>query len=206
MTHLIVVGSDPPGVASSEEHDEIAAAVAAAKSTDVHLARASSLAELITLVGEIRNRHGLIDVLDIVDHGRAGCQMIGRDVMLASDDDYCTPLKGELTARSLAGHLHPHAHLRLLGCRTATDDDGLVATSAAGRLMLYKTARALGARRVVFGTIRATTVNDFSDAGYLLPNLEDEILCSSLAALDGDPPAYSERRIKVGLLRGERCA
>lgn len=203
MVHACVVGRHPDD--SSDENEDIAQAIEQVKTSDVRLARAGSLVEFLAAVAQLRNRYGLLDLLDVIDHGRPGVQMIGRDVLFASDADFCSPLRGQLSACAIAGHLSPFAHVRLLGCVVATDDDADATTPAAGRLVLYKTARALGERRTVFGTLRPTNSGDFADVGYLLPTLENEILFSSLAALDGDPPSHKVRRPALGWLRGERC-
>jgi hypothetical protein len=112
--------------------------------SDVHVLRCRRPADLLEKLARLGAR-GRVARLDVFDHGAEGMQMLGEDALFASDSFAGTALVGDELARQLAPYLTETAHVRLLGRATG---DG-----AAGRQLLRKLARALGANRIVSGTV-----------------------------------------------------
>ncbi len=127
---------------------------------------------------------GRIAQLDIFDHGAEGMQMLGAGALFASDAVPGSELVGLPLAARLAPYLTETAQVRLLGCNTGE--------GKAGRLLLLKLARALGERRIVFGTIDRVVEDDFDRAGYARV-MEHQRLFSSVAALDAEAPGAMRR-------------
>lgn len=150
------------------------------------------VAKLTSLVERERRR---VDVLDIFDHGNPGVQFLGaptgttRPVLFASDHVFANPLKG-LDAARLRPLLARHALVRLLGCEIGGTDNPSIAVSAgqAGRALVLKLAHALGEQREVLATLVPVGERMFDAAGFR-DGPGRELLYSSHAAFDGDPPA-----------------
>jgi Domain of unknown function (DUF4347) len=129
-----------------------------------------------------------IDTLDVFDHGANGVIAIGDDILVDFSDPERMP---DVTLfEQIAGYLDPRAHIRLLGCNTAV--------GPAGRNLLLALSAALGAERLVFGTIERVLPEQFSEAGFLLSN---ELLYSSRAALDYPAPTAKMRQHSIVLLQ-----
>jgi hypothetical protein len=132
-----------------------------------------------------------VDRLDIVDHGGPGYQLLGAEVLFASDDDPGSPLENAWLIAELRGKLVETAQVRLLGCSTAGE------RSHEGRLLLVKLALLLNAEparpaRIAYGTITGVEIDDFGPDG-LSAAAGRTMLFSSDAALDSLPPGYEER-------------
>ncbi len=157
--------------------------------------RCSSPRDLIALVDDAVSRSGLLDVLDLFDHGTAGLQAMGDSLLWASDFDPDSELANEPIARALDRYLSPFAYVRLLGCRTALDG-----SMRSGRMLLIKLARALGKHRVVFGTNDSIYQNAFDEQGFRTDQ-EMRFLYSSLAAIDGPAPDIDSRMARIMKIR-----
>lgn len=192
--HLIIVGNQ-----DDNSNEPIAGAIAAQPLTGVVMARCPSPDQLVDIVADVRrtNRNERVDVLDIVDHGRPGAQLIGASVLFGSDDNPRNPLVGRQHARLLDEHLAETAQVRLLGCNTggAIGRHGMV-----GRQLLFKLSKELQRHRVAFGTLRPTSKLDFTTGRFLI-RLEDEILLSAHSVIDGEPPIDSDRLANLGAFR-----
>jgi Domain of unknown function (DUF4347) len=116
-----------------------------------------------------------IDVLDIYYHGGPGLMTLGRSN---------TPLDSAISISGLGELLAPTAHIRLLGCSTAV--------GSSGRMLVYKLARALGEKRVVFGTIDSVLFHHFPRGRFDCQLL----LFSSLEAINGEAPKWDQRKRK----------
>lgn len=134
-----------------------------------------------------------IDILDIFEHGRSGHMRIGADVLIKSDDDPESQLTCRVSLKVLDDRLSDNAHVRLLGCDTAHVTNG----HSAGRHMLVKFARALGKKRIVFGTLAAVESDDFAPDGFI-EQRGIGLFFSSLSALDSLPPSYNQRQFNLG--------
>ncbi|CAN5268904.1 hypothetical protein BH11MYX1_BH11MYX1_12320 [soil metagenome] len=157
--------------------------------------RCRSPRELIEVVDAAVARRGLLDILDLFDHGTPGLQAMGDAVLFASDLDPDSDLENVEIARPLGRYLKPFGYVRLLGCRTA-----LESTTRSGRLLLIKLARALGAHRVVFGTNDTIYQTAFDEEGFLTTQ-ELRFLFSSLAAIDGPAPEIEARMASILKIR-----
>jgi hypothetical protein len=150
---------------------------------EAHVVRCRQPADLPDRLERIGAR-GRVEQLDIFDHGAEGMQMLGGGALFASDARPETELLGLPLAGRIAPYLTETAQVRLLGCNTAE--------GKAGRLLLLKLARALGERRIVFGTIDRVIEDDFDRAGYARV-MEHQRLFSSIAALDAEAPRAMRR-------------
>ncbi len=157
--------------------------------------RCSSPQDLVAVVDDAVTRSGLLDVLDLFDHGTAGLQAMGDGVLWASDFDPDSELANEQIARALDRYLSPFAYVRLLGCRTALDGG-----MRSGRMLLIKLARALGQHRVVFGTNDSIFQSAFDEQGFR-NDQEMRSLYSSLAAIDGPAPDIDTRMARIMKIR-----
>jgi len=214
MIHLIVIGTR--AIEDPTTNDVATAIDAEPHVNDVLVRRCNGVAELLRAIAAVRAEHGPIDILDIVDHAGPGLQHIGDDVLFSTSEDPCQPLIGADTAKTIAESLSPTAHVRLLGCATSlavpnfeeesetTRPAVLPSLTSRGQLLLFKLGAALGRSRTAFGTLRPTTALDFGSGG-LMPRLENEILYSSLAALDYQAPTESERLSSYGIISGQNC-
>lgn len=192
---LLVAGRRPDGTELGDsDQDEVSAR--AIQTGAFQVRRCDAPRDLVETCEAIAVHHGKISVLDIYDHGNVGRIRLGSDVLFASDDSPHTELVGRSIATSLSPFLEDTAQVRLLGCLTAGPDT----TALAGRLLLIKLARALGGRRITFGTIITLERGDFSRYG-LRRELEDLRLFSSLAAIDGAPPTIDDRAKNLETVR-----
>lgn len=182
--HLIVLGRRP-GLDASPPDVDMDDVEKLVRPTAARLVRrCDTPSELIFHVESVAQTHGLIDVLDIFDHGRSGAQQLGSKILFESDELANSPIENAYLAAHLRPFLSNTAHVRMLGCRTAR--------SAAGRFLLVKLAVLFGGRRVVFGTVDGIETDDFDVAGFET-RLERTKLFSSLAAIDGIAPTKKER-------------
>lgn len=196
--HILAIGSRSNDQEPSDfVMDQVAAATTPSGSFTI--VRCASPAELLEKLGAARNGE-LIDVLDIFDHGGAGFQWLGdAQVFRATANPRDSLQTGQATAGALRAHLSEVAHVRLLGCNTASDTvqrpgaDGITAGGSEGRLLLHKLARELGGRRLVFGTIRQIDSRMFEGGAGFRREIENEHLFSSAGALDLTAPTAAER-------------
>lgn len=160
-----------------------------------HALRCRSPRDLVTIVDEAVARIGMLDVLDLFDHGTQGVQAMGDDVLFASDYDPDSDLTNLEIARALDRSLKPFAYVRLLGCKTALESG-----VRSGRMLLIKLARVLGRHRVVFGT-NDTIYHTAFDADGFVTTQELRFLYSSLAAIDAPAPENDARMANIMKIR-----
>jgi len=186
-TRLLIIGqySRPDSVL-----DPVADKVSRSVTTVIR--RCSAPEEVVAIADEVRRGFGLIDVLDVFDHGRTGVQHLGGSVLFESDEHPHSSWRGSDIARRLVPYLAPTARLRLLGCDTAQ-----LKVPRAGRYLLLKLAKALGGERFALGTIAEIDADDFDDDGFI-QRKEVELMFSSYAALDRDVPCYDEHLLNLG--------
>lgn len=182
---LFVAGRRPAGSEVGDaDMDEVSKQLV---QTDAfHTRRCDAPLDLLEICEAVAVRHGKIGILDVYDHGNAGRMRLGNNILFASDENPHSELVGRAIASALSPFLDDTAHVRLLGCITAAPE------AKAGRLLLIKLARALGGRRIAFGTIMPLIRGNFSRYG-LRRELEELRLFSSLAAIDGDAPTPGTR-------------
>ncbi len=190
-SRLLVIGKVAAGVKAMSAPFDIEAVAAKVP----HAVRCSSPRDLVAVVDDAVTRCGRLDVLDIFDHGTAGLQALGDDVLFASDPDPDSELANIAIAHELERYLMPFAYVRLLGCRTALDRG-----ARSGRMLLVKLARALGQQRVVFGTNDSIYHTAFDEHGFL-PSQELRFLYSSLAAVDAPAPEIDARMANIMKIR-----
>ncbi|MBK9264230.1 MAG: DUF4347 domain-containing protein [Polyangiaceae bacterium] len=188
--HILVVGHRPRGhkMPNDSEIDAIAALVAqhAPSKSQVFFVRScESPDKLVRIVREIAAKHGLIDTLDLYDHGAGGFLQMGDALLFGRDD--ATDLA---IAEQLRPLLTKGARLRLLGCDTAT--------GAAGRKLLTKLHAAFGGDVTVLGTIASITLSQFDELGFRRKHFEELYLYSSWEAIRDEqanrrPPTFDER-------------
>ena len=156
-----------------------------------HVAHCSTRLEFIEAV-----RHAAtvspLELVDIFDHGAPGAMAIGDELLLNIG---ASPPNVE-AFESLHHYLAPTAQVRLLGCNTAV--------GSPGRKLLVKLAAELGEQRIVFGTIDRVEPYHFGPDGF---TLVEELLFSSVAALDSEAPSIGARinailDFKVPVVRG----
>lgn len=194
---LLALGTRPPGLGpNTHAMDQVDSTIH--RLGALVTARCRDAADLVRFVAHHGRGAGLVDTLDVYDHGGLGKQRLGSEILFESSDDRCDRMVGWQTAEALDPHLSAVAQVRLLGCVTA--GDGL----ARGRLLLIKLARELGASRVVFGTLAKIDATHFTEAGFR-PELEKSFLFSSLAALDGSAPSREERRAHIKEVSSKGC-
>jgi hypothetical protein len=176
------------------------AAAAAEAAPAVSIVRCQSPDEMLERVREHTAANGLLDRLDIVDHGRAGAMALGDHLLFRSDARPETEVEGAEIALELRAHMSPFAQLRLLGCQTARGEEG--------RMLLFKLQRLLDPEidgdRIVFGTIRRVRPVHFEDDGQFKSAVVPTMLFSSLAALDGVAPLPDDRRSNVLAIAAQR--
>ncbi len=195
--HILAIGRRPDGTRPNDIlMDDVDAKVD--RLGPLIVARCDSVDDLIKLVSYHGKNQQRVDVLDIFDHGRPGKQRLGREVLFESDGTACGPLTGGSVAGLLSKHLNDVAQVRLLGCQTAT------ASKEKGRFLLIKLARALGGRRVVYGTIDTIDAFDFDENGFR-KELEISYLYSSTAALDAPAPDRGARHANIKASTNAHC-
>jgi len=175
---LLVVGRHPTPDPMTEA---VAAIVTAAPAV-----RCDSPQALVALVAQaVQDQGGLLDRLDLFDHGREGRLRMGDPVLF----EY--PVGGgAVTGSGLAQQLKPYlaegAEVRLLGCKTGAAEEG--------RQLLLQLAEIFGAQRVVYGGLGYIYTLGFDTHGFL-----DVLICpylySSTEAKKGPAPASSDNRI-----------
>src|SRR4051812_25346463 len=109
--HLLIVGRHSPLDPEIEPAAEVTR-----ESGAFHTARCSSPLELLPTVRDHAARFGVIDTLDLFDHGGNGHLFMGNRVLFNDDGT------GRLIARWLRPLLTPDARVRLLGCETAVGE------------------------------------------------------------------------------------
>lgn len=194
MNKVLIIGERPNGITpvpfpdtlTDVEIDRIAAThqSGTAYSSVVRCDGADNLLQALEVIVEHK---GLIDILDILDHGAPGGILLGKEILFqcGQEDLNVSPssngsgtlklLHGSKVAPKLNRFLADTAQVRLLGCDTALDESG--------RQLLLWLAQLIGGNRVVMGTIDRVYEKDFDPRqGFAL---EREILYSSMAALDG---------------------
>lgn len=159
----------------------------------------SSVAEFVRVLQS--QPDGAIDRLDILDHGGPGFIKMGAEVLFGSDGNPTTDLENRRVVEQIRNKLTPTAHVRLLGCQTATAWFGL----HEGRLLVLKLTRLLNAdpvahSRMVFGTINGIDCKDFGPHG-LERDKEITLLYSSFTAIDYPSPTYYDRLRHVSAYR-----
>lgn len=195
--HLLAIGRRAPGATIDDflmnEVDERVSRLGG-----LVVARCDRPSDLVQLVSYHGEGRGLVDRLDIFDHGGPGLQLLGDGVLFRSADTVCAPFVGQDIAEALRPHLSEVAQVRLLGCLTAN------ALSDEGRLLLINLSKVLGGHRVVFGTIDKVDGNDFGPGGF--DSLQEPaLLFSSLAALDGVAPTRAARDAQLAGLSTVLC-
>lgn len=205
MVHLVLLGIHNDPDSTTAEIFEQFHRFALGRSPLFVLRRCGGVEDLKAAVKEVTEAGERIEILDIIDHAGPGRQYIGEEVLFDGGDDVCAPLHGAAVAAAISEQLTETCHVRLLGCATAAGAASAEGNAfGRGRLLLFKLARELGRRRIVFGTLRPTHVLDFT-ASSLEPRLEAEILFSSLAAIDGPAPDKERRLSNWGLIAGQTC-
>jgi hypothetical protein len=137
--------------------------------------------DLVKTVGLFYEQRGPIDLLDILDHGRSGVMELGEETLFRCKDKELTVGAG--VPGQLLPFLAPQARLRLLGCRTALEQDG--------RFLLVRLAQALHWKVVVYGTIERILPGHFEDGVF---SQAQDLLYSSEAAIDDCAPTVLERQ------------
>jgi hypothetical protein len=141
-----------------------------------------NVAALLDQLKAFVDKHGKIDILDIVDHGVPGSILCGDECLFKHDgQDF---LIGKQTATELGPMLSDTGLLRLLGCKTGLD--------VPGRFLVLAVAKQVAGHRVVFGTLeRIYYPKYFTEKdGFVLVR---EMLYSSYEALDVVAPDQLSR-------------
>lgn len=171
--------------AVGDVHRKIASATSWVSPCDT--IRCASVVDLLEQVQAYADEHGLIDRLDVFDHGNPGLMKLGAEDLFywAGSNKWSDPWVGEESAFALSACLAPVAQVRLLGCRTAA--------GGAGRRLLCKLSEAFGSTRSIEGTIARLYDYYFDSSGAFSAPAERALLFSSTAALDREAPDSDAR-------------
>ena len=195
--HVLVVGRRPRDqkMANDSEIDAIAALVGQqelnkpqgekAKAQVFFVKSCDSPEKLVRIVREIGAKHGLIDTLDLYDHGAGGVLQMGNGLLFDYRD-----ASGLAIAAQLRPLLAKGARLRLLGCDTAAGEGG--------RELLMKLHETFEGEVTIFGTIASITLSQFDELGFRRKHYEDLYLYSSWEAIRANDtaqiaPTFEER-------------
>lgn len=154
--------------------------------TQAPMVRCDSPQGLVALAAQaVKDQGGLLDRLDLFDHGREGRLRMGDPVLF----DYPAG-GGAVTGTDVAQQLKPYlsdtAQVRLLGCNTGGGEQG--------RQLLLQLGEIFGAQRVVYGGLAYLYEIGF-DANGFLDVLTCPYLYSSKEARSGPAPASSDDRV-----------
>lgn len=173
--HVLVVGHRPQGQKrpNDSEIDAIGALVdkyAFPHSPEFFVETCEAPEQLIPMLRKIATQHGLIDTLDLYDHGAGGSLLMGNALLFHSADAASTERAAELRPFLAKG-----ARLRLLGCDTARGE--------AGQNLLMRLHDVFEGDVTVYGTIAGITLSQFDEYGFRRKYFEELYLYSSHEAL-----------------------
>ncbi|KYG08007.1 hypothetical protein BE21_26080 [Sorangium cellulosum] len=184
--HLLVVGEPAqPDPSTSQISD--AADLARPTETFKVVRCASPRALVGTVRGVVRSSFQKVDVLDLFDHGRPGCQEMGDGVLFDHQG------AGQDIAHELRPLLTADARVRLLGCETALGH--------AGQRLLQILAAGFGGSIVVYGTTSLVQAGDpvhhEFDAHGFKKDREEAFLFSSTEAATRLMPSRDARDAEI---------
>jgi|GEM_PF-4273373 hypothetical protein len=189
--HVLVVGRRARDRRIANDEEILAVAALSATQAFPHsqvffVESCDSPTLLVQTVRKIVVQHGLIDTLDLYDHGAGGALQMGDALLFAGHEDN----NGLNVAANLRPLLAKGARLRLLGCDTAVGH--------AGQRLLKQLHEVFGGDVTVYGTIAAITLSQFDEYGFKRKYFEELYLYSSLEAnrdepMNRLPPTFDER-------------
>lgn len=188
--HVLVVGHRPVDKKkpNDSEIDAIGALVdkyAFPKSQVFFVESCEAPEQLVPILRTITLLHGLIDTLDLYDHGAGGSLLMGNALLFHSSN-----AAGLARAAELRPFLAKGARLRLLGCDTARGEGG--------QTLLIRLHEVFDGDVTIYGTIAGITLSQFDEYGFRRKYFEELYLYSSLEARRDAPlqkvaPTFDER-------------
>lgn len=198
--HVLVVGHRPSNQKRPND-SEIDAICALAKKYAFPLSQVFFVEscetpdELVPMLRTITLEHGLIDTLDLYDHGTGGSLLMGKQLLFHGANALTVTRAAELRPFLAKG-----ARLRLLGCDTARGQTG--------QALLMRLHEVFEGDVTIYGTIAAITFSQFDEYGFRRKYFEELYLYSSHdarrdALLQKLAPTFDERDKEI-IAWGER--
>lgn len=180
--HLMLVGDDrPEGVYGGPDLGRIWRTARAEPEQRFFVERCASPDEVVPTARRLA-REGMIDVVDLVDHGDPGIFRMGTGVLFDASG------AGRHIARWLRPLLTPNARVRLLACRCAVGEEG--------QRLLLMLQRELGEGIAVHGALRQIDLGQFGPRGFKKLH-EERFLFSATEAAARVAPSPEERADEV---------